>query len=457
MWLKDIVRDHFAPADPARRRLRMDQLALNARNSMHSTATYPVSVPLVGLAAAQWAPVQLVAAWIFAVLIAAYVAHKSSERVIVDADRPETLTHHAIAMTATGFYFIFSFGGAAVLFWQPGDPLNHLLFVVLCGVSMAVAAAQTATFLPQGLVSLLYGAIVMICVLTEGGTVYYVIAALCVVVVVFVAGIAVNLNVMAERMLTLSRAQDALVERLTRANAAKSEFLANMSHELRTPLNAIIGFSDVMRDELLGPVGTPAYRGYLDDIHFSGTHLLSLINDILDLSKIEAGKFELNDEPVNLYDLVAETGRLLRVRAEEGGITITNNIPTDVVLMGDARALRQAAVNIATNAVKFTPAGGEIRADYDIDTDGNPTIHIVDTGRGIQPEDLQRVFESFGQGRHDHAPKERGTGLGLPIVRGLIRAHGGDVTIASEPGKGTTVSVRLPAWRLTQPAARTAA
>jgi two-component system cell cycle sensor histidine kinase PleC len=457
MNLTDVIRDHFAPADPSRRRLRMDQLALNARNALHSSVTYPFSVPLVGLAASQWAPAPLVACWVFAVLTVVYVTHLLAQRVVADADRLETLTRHGIAMTASGVMFISAFGGSALLFWTPGDPLNHLLLITICGVSLAIATVQSAIYLPQAFAASLYGLIALVCVLSEGGTLYYVMAALCVVVVAYMAGIALNLNRMGERMLTLSRAQDALVERLMRANAAKSEFLANMSHELRTPLNAIIGFSDVMREELLGPVGPPAYRGYLDDIHFSGTHLLSLINDILDLSKIEAGKFELHDEPVDIHDLVAETGRLLRVRAEEGGITVSNNVPPGLVVRCDARALRQVAVNLATNAIKFTPPGGEVRAEYRLDAEGNPEILVVDSGRGIQPEDLPKVFESFGQGRHDHAPKERGTGLGLPIVRGLIRAHGGEVTIASEPGKGTAVTVRLPAWRLIAQAARTAA
>jgi two-component system, cell cycle sensor histidine kinase PleC len=448
MRLSELVRDHFDPADPARRVLRMDQLVLNARNSAHSTMTYPFSVPLIGLAAAQWADPWLVTAWVLAIFAIVYVMHRGALRVVADAGRPETLKRHAIAMVATGGLFISSLGGSALLFWEHGDPLNHMLFIVLLGVSMAIAAAQTATFLPQGLCSLLYGVIGIVCVLSEGGTLYYVMSILCVVAMAMVFSVVVNVNAMGEKTITLSRAQDALVERLTRANAAKSEFLANMSHELRTPLNAIIGFSDVMRQELIGPVGTPAYKGYLDDIHFSGNHLLSLINDILDLSKIEAGKFELREEPVDFFELIEETGALIRLRATEAGIRIVNDVPPGVIVHGDHRALRQVAVNLATNAIKFTPRGGEVRASHFVDANGDICFQLADTGRGIHPGDLERVFESFGQGRHDHATRERGTGLGLPIVRGLVRAHGGDVTLASELGKGTTVTIRLPASRL---------
>jgi two-component system cell cycle sensor histidine kinase PleC len=456
MTLSALAADHFAPADPARRQLRMDQLVLNARNSMHATATYPISIPLIGLAAAQWAPPLAVTAWILAVFAAVYGTHLAARRVVADAARPETLTRHAATMVFMGVWFISSLGGAALFFWEPGDPVNHMLFLVICGVSMSIAAAQTATYLPQGLCALLYGVFAIACVLSEGTWLYALIAVLCVVAMAMVGSVIFNLNAMGERTFTLSRAQDAMVERLTRANAAKSEFLANMSHELRTPLNAIIGFSDVMRQELMGPVGPAAYKDYLNDIHFSGNHLLSLINDILDLSKIEAGKFELHDSVVNFSELVQETGRLISVRAEEGGIAIVNDVPADILVRADHRALRQVAVNLATNAVKFTPRGGTVRAHFSIDAAGNPCFQLSDTGRGIHPGDLERVFESFGQGRHDHATKERGTGLGLPIVRGLIRAHGGDVTLRSELGKGTTVTVTLPAARLITAASRAA-
>jgi two-component system cell cycle sensor histidine kinase PleC len=457
MNLTDILRDHFAPTDPGRRRLRMDQLVLNAQNSTRSTATYPISIPAIGLAATQWADPATVVVWVLWMMAVVYATHICARRVVADAAKPDTLTHHAAIMTTTGVVFISLLGGSALLFWEHGDPLNHMLFIVICGVSMAVAAAQTATFLPQGMCALIYGVVGIACVLPEGGTLYYIMAALCVVVMAMVAGIVLNINKMGEQNITLSRAQSGLVERLTRANAAKSEFLANMSHELRTPLNAIIGFSDVMRQELIGPVGTPAYKGYLDDIHFSGNHLLSLINDILDLSKIEAGKFELQDSDFDFCDLIEETGRLIRVRAIEDDIRIVNDVPPGVVVRADHRALRQVAVNLATNAVKFTPPGGVVRAWFKIDAQGNPCFMLSDTGRGIHPDDLERIFESFGQGRHDHAVKERGTGLGLPIVRGLIRAHGGDVALVSEMGKGTTVSVMLPASRLVRTPAQAAA
>lgn len=448
MRVFDLLRDHIDPADPARRRLRMDQLVLNARNATRAIISYPFAVILIALAAAQQGEAWIAAIWAIATLSVTAGMYQGALRVVADADRPETLKRHASTTVAMGALFIAHFGGSAVLFWEPGDPQNHMLFLVLLGVSMAVAAAQTAIYLPQGICSLLYGVIGLACILSEGGTLYYLMAILTLVAMVMLTTVVINMNQMAEQTITLSRAQEGLVERLTRANAAKSEFLANMSHELRTPLNAIIGFSDVMRQELIGPLGTPAYRGYLDDIHFSGTHLLSLINDILDLSKIEAGKFELADDVVDFSELIEETGAIIRMRAEEAGIQIVNDVPPGVCVHGDHRALRQVAVNLASNAVKFTPRGGTVRAFHAFDQNGDVCILLSDTGRGIHPDDLERVFETFGQGRHDHAARERGTGLGLPIVRGLVRAHGGDVTLTSQLGIGTTVMVRLPAVRV---------
>jgi signal transduction histidine kinase len=231
------------------------------------------------------------------------------------------------------------------------------------------------------------------------------------------------------------------------ASEAKSQFLANMSHELRTPLNAILGFSDLIRLEIRGPLGAPAYKGYADDIHNSGSHLLSLINDILDLSKIEAGKFELHESVFRLHDAFEAAFKLLSLKASEAQVETINQIDPSLIVAGDERAFNQIAVNLTSNALKFTPSGGSVTVQSFADPAG-VTLKFIDTGRGIRPEDLEAVFESFGQGRHDHAVKDRGTGLGLPIVRGLMRAHGGDARIDSLVGRGTTVILRIPAERL---------
>jgi len=203
-----------------------------------------------------------------------------------------------------------------------------------------------------------------------------------------------------------------------------------------------------MRQELLGPIGTKAYLGYAEDIYTSGAHLLTLINQVLDLSKIEAGKFDLRECDVDLNLIIDDAVRMIAQRAAEGGVTVTNEVPRNAIIRADATALRQIAINVAMNAVKFTPPGGHVRAYGTIMQDGRLAVAVSDTGCGIRPEDVDAIFENFGQARHDLAIREKGTGLGLPIVRGLMRAHGGDAIIKSELGRGTTVYLTLPQDRV---------
>ncbi|HAH11895.1 MAG TPA: hypothetical protein DCL48_17500, partial [Alphaproteobacteria bacterium] len=240
------------------------------------------------------------------------------------------------------------------------------------------------------------------------------------------------------------------------ANVAKSTFLANMSHELRTPLNAILGFSEVMKAEVFGPVGKPIYLEYAGHIHGSGQHLLGLINDILDLSKIEAGRMVLEPADIELRSLCIDAAAMVEGRAREGqialAVTICETLPA---LRADQRAVRQILLNLLSNAVKFTPACGSVTLSAQACSLGGVLISVSDTGIGIPKQDLARVFEPFGQGQHDIAVREKGTGLGLPIVKGLVEAHGGNVTLTSTVGKGTTVTVWFPPQSGGRPATRT--
>lgn len=240
---------------------------------------------------------------------------------------------------------------------------------------------------------------------------------------------------------------DGLIARLQTADRTKSEFLANMSHELRTPLNAILGFSEVMKDEIMGPLGSKVYKAYAGDIHTSGTHLLDLINDVLDLAKIEAGRFVPDDRTVALEPLFAEVERLFAVRAAAAGVRLRLDLDRPLAVRADQRALKQALLNLVSNAIKFTPADGTITIGGRRDHLRATNIFVADTGAGIRKEDQATVFESFGQGRHDIAIAERGTGLGLPIVKGIVLAHGGAVSLDSELGRGTTVTLTLPGER----------
>jgi two-component system, cell cycle sensor histidine kinase PleC len=233
------------------------------------------------------------------------------------------------------------------------------------------------------------------------------------------------------------------------ANIAKSRFLAQMSHELRTPLNAILGFSEVMKTEIFGPHSVPAYKDYSGDIHNSGVHLLGLINEILDLSRIEAGRYELNQEAVALAGVVAECSHLLQMRARNRGLTLHEAFETDMPkLWADERAIRQIVLNLLSNAIKFTPQGGDIWLKVGWTASGGQYVSVKDSGPGIPEEEIPIVLASFGQGSNSIKSAEQGAGLGLPIAKNLVDLHGGTFSLKSKLRIGTEVIVTFPAERV---------
>jgi two-component system cell cycle sensor histidine kinase PleC len=233
------------------------------------------------------------------------------------------------------------------------------------------------------------------------------------------------------------------------ANIAKSRFLAQMSHELRTPLNAILGFSEVMKNEIFGTHAVPAYKDYSGDIHTSGVHLLGLINEILDLSRIEAGRYELNEEAVTLTATVEECHHLLKLRAKNRGITIHEMFEHEMPrLWADERAIRQVCLNLLSNAIKFTPQGGEIWLKVGWTASGGQYLSVRDTGPGIPEEEIPVVLDTFGQGTNAIKSAEQGAGLGLPIVKHLVDLHGGTFVLRSKLREGTEVVVTVPPERV---------
>jgi len=232
------------------------------------------------------------------------------------------------------------------------------------------------------------------------------------------------------------------------ANRAKSEFFANMSHELRTPLNAILGFSEVIRRQLFGAIDNARYVEYANDIHTSGKLLLDLINDILDIAKLEAGKVELHETPLSLTDTIRQCLTFVREHAAEGGVALKLDLPENLpMVLADERALKQILLNLLSNAVKFTPAGGSVSVRLGAGDTG-VRITIADTGIGMEEKDIEVALSPFGQVDSKVSVKHQGTGLGLPISRSLARLHGGDLAIDSAPGRGTTVTVTFPASRI---------
>jgi signal transduction histidine kinase len=227
------------------------------------------------------------------------------------------------------------------------------------------------------------------------------------------------------------------------SNRVKSEFLANMSHELRTPLNAILGFSDLMRSETFGPLSTQ-YREYSTLIYESGDHLLNLVSDLLDIAKIEAGKFVISIEPVDLKDAMDYCARLLKRRAQEKGVTLTVKGPqTPVIFSADPRGFRQILINLLSNAIKFTRKGGEVSLSADVEA-GRLRMVVSDTGIGMSESLLARIGQPFEQASNDPSHAREGTGLGLSLVRAIVAQHGGTFEIQSRENIGTTVTIWLP-------------
>jgi signal transduction histidine kinase len=232
------------------------------------------------------------------------------------------------------------------------------------------------------------------------------------------------------------------------ANQAKSAFLASMSHELRTPLNAVIGFSETMVMEMFGPIGA-RYRDYAKDIHNSGAHLVSLINDVLDMSRLDAGQTELHEEEFDIGLLITESMRMVKGQAAKGRINLSTDVaPGLPLVLADKRRIKQVLINIVTNALKFTPANGRVRVQAAMADDGGIAMVVRDSGIGIDPVDIPKAYELFGQVDSSLARKHSGTGLGLPLSKQFVELHGGSLTLESTVNLGTTVTVRLPAERL---------
>jgi signal transduction histidine kinase len=234
------------------------------------------------------------------------------------------------------------------------------------------------------------------------------------------------------------------------ANRAKTEFLANMSHELRTPLNAIIGFSDVIQNEIMGRIeDNPKYIDYARDIREAGSHLLGVINDILDIAKIEAGQLDLREDDFDAGGALDACISMLSNRAEEAGVhLIHEGGESQVSIWGDEKKFKQIVLNLLSNAIKFTPEGGSVTLATAIEGDDGFVLRVSDTGIGIAADDLEKALAPFSQVDNVQQSNHEGTGLGLPISRALAELHGGTLEIESEPGLGTTVSVRLPSERI---------
>ena len=439
-------------------------LELFLRNQMNLAPVMPMLTMLLGLTSLLWVPVGTVMAWLAGALGCHSVQLFLCNRYFT---KPRTSQENAdwIGMISASELFQGMFWVIPLFyFWQDANPM-HRIFLIAAVMSVSVVRLLVvANFMPvliagTGVISI---GVAVRCV-AEHDVVYYALAGMIITLEVFFLFVSRQLQETARDRLIFRAQKDSLIaelqqerdraevekEKAETANQAKSAFLANMSHELRTPLNAILGFSEVLERELFGPMANSAYKDYAGDIHNSGRYLLGLINDILDLSRIEAGRRDIAEEPVTLAECAADAGHLLASRVKEKAMTIAIEMPIGLPkLLGDRRAVNQVAINLLTNAVKFTPEGGDIMVSAKVLSDGRMDFCVTDNGPGIPEKEIRQALSAFSRGTHATKQAIDGAGLGLPIVKGLMEVHGGVLDIRSQPGEGTQVHCIFPANRV---------
>jgi two-component system cell cycle sensor histidine kinase PleC len=446
-------------------KLELDQLLLVDQNFKPGILGFPFIAATIGVILWHWVPTEPLIVWFCAVCAATIFFWSLHRWFRTSNPAPGEARRWSWTLLAGFLVFCVIWTSPPLLFWRYGDDLCHLFLVLTYACNMAGGAALAAPYPRLAAVTISTSAFVMIVpTISEGTSFYLGIGALSVFFTLFMIHMSRNVFLTARDMLLLREDRNDLIEQLTAAKIesdkarqraetashAKSEFLANMSHELRTPLNAILGFSEVMKSEVFGPLGTPQYSEYAHHINDSGQHLLGLINDVLDLAKIEAGRFVVRAVEIDVRESIDSALKMFAVRAAEGNVNLKVEVEHGLpLLLADERATRQILLNLVSNAVKFTPAGGTVTVFAQRSSSGGMEVGVSDTGCGIDPADVNRVFEAFGQGQHDVAVREKGTGLGLSIVRGLMEAHGGKITLTSELGRGSTFTCAYPRERLT--------
>ncbi|RMF07097.1 MAG: sensor histidine kinase [Alphaproteobacteria bacterium] len=466
------TREKLAYRSDTRPEFDYELLMMFVRNELGAAMTIPLLAVLIGLAGLYWAPTHEILMWVSSVLVAKGVLLALCRQFAKQPRDDSKLREWRDKLTAAEFLHGVTWASIVFVSLPDADPSAHMFIFASMIVVISMRMMFASTVMPivyAGTVPMTAALVLRFALLDA--SFYWAMALMAVGIHIYFIFLMRGINATVMAMLEYRAEKDALIAELEHsksisdearhraeaANIAKSRFLATMSHELRTPLNAILGFSEVMKSEILGPHNNPTYKEYAKDIHESGEHLLNLINEILDLSRIEAGRYELNEEAVVLADIAEDCHRLLKLRAEKKGLTIVERFATNLPpIWADERAIRQICLNLLSNAIKFTPSGGTITLTVGATTDGGQYLSVRDTGPGIPEEEIPRVLQSFGQGSLAHQTAEGGTGLGLPIVRGLVELHGGTFHLQSKLRQGTEVIVTLPRKRVMQALPRVA-
>lgn len=460
-------------------------LTMFARNEIRAAVTMPALSLIISLASMFWAPKYQAWIWLLLVVFTKAALLWQCGKLLADPDGAQNIAKWRrkffVAELLTGLSwagFVVVGADFAQVFHALGFTVaqvphvlpsslefssNVFVFATLI-VVLAVRMTFAATVIPilyAGTIPMTVAVSIRLILLQD--PFYMALAAMGVGVHLYFIWLARGLNQTAVERLKFRAQKDLLIaaleeekaiseearRRAEAANNSKSRFLATMSHELRTPLNAIMGFSEVMHAEVLGPIGSARYKDYAGTIHESGRHLLNLINEILDLSRIEAGKYELSEERVRLADVMDDCQRILKLRAEAKGLEMIENAAVDLPpVWADQRAMRQICLNLMSNALKFTPKGGRITVTIDAAPCGGQRLSVRDNGPGIPANEIPKVLQPFGQGSLAHQTAEGGTGLGLSIVQSLVELHGGAFELKSELRRGTEAIVILPPRRV---------
>ena len=462
-----LARQRMSEGEGSKPEFEYDLLLMFARNELGATLTIPLLAIIIALASMYWAEPREPVIWLAVLLAARTVLTRLCSSFVAtpraDCDVPRWQSKLLAAEALYGL----AWSGVALVGFRPIDHSAHVFIFASLIVVLTLRLLFASTVMPivyAGTVPMTLALIVRFGAQHE--PFYWALAAMAVGIHIYFIFLAKGLNATVTAMLEFRAEKDALIAQLEEAkaisdearrraednNLAKSRFLANISHELRTPLNAILGFSEVTMLEMMGPVGKPVYKEYAQNIHSSGQHLLHVINDILDLSRIEAGKHELRPEATSLKAVAEDCHRLLKLRAEGKQLKIIEAFEDHLPpLWADEKSLRQIALNLLSNALKFTPPGGSITLRVSATSDGGQMFSVKDTGPGIPREELPRVMQAFGQGSLAYHSAEGGTGLGLPIVKSLVELHGGHFVLQSELRIGTEAIVIMPRQRVLRP------
>jgi len=443
----------FAPKEPLEARLRIELLRSMARRCKPIVWTAPVSAGLVTVINLDWVNGTAAFLWYGCALLATSLMAAMTRKVLDRHHEPQDAGRLTLQVMGYMLPFTLLWPAMVLMVWVDGSALNNAYLTAFIYTNIVISIAVCAPCLQMALLCVaVYIPLLATHAMTGPAFTKWLGAPVEVLLAVFLGHLAYTFHealreAIQQHLLNEALAADLLAARddAQRANRAKSAFLASMSHELRTPLNAVIGFSDLIRERVLGPLSPAKYGEYIDDIHTSGRHLLGLIDDILDLAKIEAGKRKMSPIELDLERTAQDALNLVRTQAAKVSVTLRTAIEPGGALLADERATIQILANLLSNAVKFTPAGGTVTVFARANARGGLELGVADTGIGMNAEELAIALEPFGQASSRFTVEGHGTGLGLPIVKALVEVQGAKFHIESAAGKGTRAWSEFPA------------